>query len=551
MKGPGKGNAGDYGGYGTVPLSRGSPPMRNLAIRIVICLGATPTLAPKAAPIRLLSATTTSSQFADDPLPRLANWRKHASGSGVADTDELLGILLDTRGLAGATVADQREVILALLDLYGTGLRLSDSLRSERADMGAETCKLALRELRRWLDRPTERWLAREVLVRPLQHEEPRRAACALALAGRRSDELLLALSTCAREGPGSVREAALWSLSGWKSDAVDSLFLALLVKEDLAAPSPELAALEAHLRAARLDPESSAAERLLSHVRTHINAADWRIAAHAVLVSSALDIDVAAPLLIDALDAWSTRAEKGEPVRRMEYELSKALERRSGLRLGTRTARWRTWWRGYEAGQRPVSSGQREESSASLFGIRPLTDRIVFLIDHSTSMNGKLPAGGGRSSTEGWTRYEEAVEQMLALLEIMGPRTRFNVVLFDDEARPWRSELTAAQPSNLRAVRRWMLKQEPKGGTFLRRGFERAVGLGRDGKLKLADLEADTLIVLCDGETSEGPSWIRPLLERVQVRARWLIHTIQLGGFGDGALELLAEMTGGDHTRV
>ena len=235
-----------------------------------------------------------------------------------------------------------------------------------------------------------------------------------------------------------------------------------------------------------------------------------------------------------------------------MLHELSRTLEQRSDMRLGTRAARWRTWWQGYEDGQRPVSGGGNGPTTqASLFGIRPLTDRVVFLIDHSTSMTGPMPARGDRTSTSNWTRYQEAVEQMLELLESMGDRTRFNVVIFDDRAQSWHSGLQAADAGNLRSVRRWLLRRPPGGGTFLRKGFEAAVGLKRVGEARLTELEADTLVILCDGQTSEGSDWVRPVLERFQIHARWLIHTIQLGTFGDDSLKELSRLTGGDHAQI
>jgi hypothetical protein len=70
-------------------------------------------------------------------------------------------------------------------------------------------------------------------------------------------------------------------------------------------------------------------------------------------------------------------------------------------------------------------------------------------------------------------------------------------------------------------------------------------------GRLNLAALEADTVIVLCDGATSEGAGWVRPLLRRVNDQARLVFHTVQLGESGDGTLQLLAEETGGEFVRV
>ena len=522
-----------------------------MALRqLVLALAAIALAAP-------LAATSTPTERQPEPLRDLERWadqlvqrRRPLDGAGE---EELRFLLARTRLIARSGFDGQRAVALALVDLYAAGLRAGDSLDMARVAGSNRVRELAQLELRHWLDAPTVRWLTKEVLIRPGENTPHRRAACAFVLAGRRDDALLLALTTCAREPTGVVREAALWALAGWDEVSVNSMFLRLLEAEDPTAPSPGLGPLEEHFRKVHLAPDDPVSARLLTYVSKRIANTDWRAAVHAIGVSAALETSVVSPLLIEAFEVWVERAEAGEPVRRVHHELTNALEERSGLKLGPRPARWRTWWKGYQAGQRPVSGADPDApvTEVSFFGIRPLTDRVVFLIDHSGSMDGRMPASRGKSSAEDWTRYREAVAQMISLLEDMGSRTRFNVLTFDDGPRRWRSELEAATPGNLRSARSWLLARGPSGGTYLRAGFEEAIGLGSDGELDLDEMEADTLIILCDGQTAEGASWVRPLLERIQLEARWLIHTVQLGSFGDDTLELLSELTGGDHVRI
>ena len=58
-------------------------------------------------------------------------------------------------------------------------------------------------------------------------------------------------------------------------------------------------------------------------------------------------------------------------------------------------------------------------------------------------------------------------------------------------------------------------------------------------------------MIVLCDGETAEGPGWVKSFLERVNALARICFHGVQIGGGGDGTLELLAQGSGGEFVRT
>jgi hypothetical protein len=74
---------------------------------------------------------------------------------------------------------------------------------------------------------------------------------------------------------------------------------------------------------------------------------------------------------------------------------------------------------------------------------------------------------------------------------------------------------------------------------------------VGPDGLPDLALLEADTVIVLCDGETAEGPDWVEPFLRRANLRARVVFHCVQVGAVGDGTLQKLASGSGGDYVRV
>ena len=95
------------------------------------------------------------------------------------------------------------------------------------------------------------------------------------------------------------------------------------------------------------------------------------------------------------------------------------------------------------------------------------------------------------------------------------------------------------------------MIKNGAKGGTHLKAGVLTAMHLDKRGKVDLEALEADTVIVLCDGATAEGPGWVVPLLRRTNDEARLIFHAVQIGSGGDGTLEVLCEETGGDFVRV
>jgi hypothetical protein len=148
-------------------------------------------------------------------------------------------------------------------------------------------------------------------------------------------------------------------------------------------------------------------------------------------------------------------------------------------------------------------------------------------------------------------TRWDEAVEQLLGFLDGIGPRARFGVILFHEYPEEWRPTLLDATPENKKSVRAWLTGNRPGGGTELQGAIARAMRLGPDGNPDLAVLETDTIIVLCDGETAEGPGWVEPFLHGPNQRARVVFHCVQIGASGDQTLERLATGSGGDFIKV
>lgn len=311
---------------------------------------------------------------------------------------------------------------------------------------------------------------------------------------------------------------------------------------------------LEAHLRALRPAPGSVVSNRLLEHLRERLKGTDWRAASRAISIASCLHDNVAFPPLIESLSIWLTREATDLPVKRVQGDILGELERRSGRRLGLKPERWRALWQAVRAGELSLEGhveGRPSFSRAGFFGLHPMTDRVTFVIDRSGSMDEAFGASTRAGSGGGRTRYAEAIAQLVGCLEELGPRTRFNVVLFSDTARIWRKELKPASEPNLRAVALWARALQANGGTNLRAGVETALRLDRRGRLDLAELESDTIIVLCDGETAEGPGWVAPLLARIQPEARVVFHAVQIGGASDGTLQRLCELSGGDHVAV
>jgi hypothetical protein len=236
--------------------------------------------------------------------------------------------------------------------------------------------------------------------------------------------------------------------------------------------------------------------------------------------------------------------------------DVTRELEQRSGLKLGPHPDRWLAWWSNVRAGNtNPLPDATPpDRTKAAFFGLRPTSDRVVLILDRSGSMSVPfLPKGQSNTGKKNhpWTRHDEVLSQLKSYLSGLSPQGRFNLVVFGDQARVWRSRMQVATESQARAGLSWAQRQGPKGGTHLRLGIQAALGIDREGKVDLDALEVDTLVVLCDGKTASGADWVTPFLRRYRAHTGVVVHGVQIGAAGDGTLEALAEGTGGEFVRV
>jgi hypothetical protein len=365
----------------------------------------------------------------------------------------------------------------------------------------------------------------------------------------------VLALLSCTRatppesEAPLALLDAAIAALAGRTQSAVHLRLIDLLERAENGSPALWKVGIERHFRALELEVDAPRAiDVVLAHVTAALAGEDWRRASRGVSIAHCLPHAAAFPALVDGLETWIERGQDpARAVRRIQGEILAELERRSGRGLGPRPERWRALWQGHERGEICLRGEAPSEhlTVGGFFGLRPETDRVTFVLDHSGSMAASFGADGGHD------RLDEAAEQMAGLLGQLGESARFSVVLFSDGTRSWRQRLEPATQENVRSATNWVRSGEAKGGTHLRAGILDAMHVDRHGEVDLQELEADTIVVLCDGETAEGPHWVEPFLRSTNDDARVIFFAVQIGGAGDGTLERLCEETGGAFLRV
>jgi hypothetical protein len=383
----------------------------------------------------------------------------------------------DLRLLWRSTPARAHEIASALLDLLGATLAFYDPAAQESLQPAWTNARgVAAEALEEHMNGDLVTWLSHEVLANARSQPLRRRQAAAWLLIGRHIPGSELALLTATRDGDARLRAIALEALAGFDSEAVHRYFVQEFARStDCADPLRMLA--ERHFRAVEFQLGSSAIEGLVVLARRELIEEDWRRASQAVVLSHALPDEAIVPWLIEALARWKSRGEKGIQALRVEHEIERQLEQRSGRKLGLEPENWLAWWDAVRQGKvkkASTPSGWPEPTRPSFFGLDPRSDRVLFVVDRSGSMATPFDPAAAKAGTRTRTRWEEATQQLLEFAKSLGEQARLGIVLFHDYADPWRARLVPANERNLSSARQWLTGQRPNGGTQCAGGSRR-----------------------------------------------------------------------------
>jgi len=476
--------------------------------------------------------------------------RRSRTGLSLKQLDELRAAVVELRLIQkDAAIRNEAartaEIDLVLLDLASLGWIQKQGYGATAISVLESMSELGLLELERRLRQEPEgvaAWLSDEILVTERRVPLEQRIAAATLLSGRYIDSSRAALLRTARTETGDLRDATLDALAGWPDPVVHLFFLESIEQSEWG-----VGPLVSHIDKVGAALGPMALDRLRQICGRLYVSEDWRDAARARLLVESLDTRRAIPLLIEALAVWDRRRASGNGSKRILYEILDELRRVSGRSIGPVPDRWLLWWQAVLEGRvelpEEIERAGEFVSRPAFFGLRPISDKVMFVVDRSGSMDWKY-------GTDGRERYAEAVEQLVGFLQQSGPDTRFGIVLFSDDGVRWKSGLVNATDQNLGAARNWLRKQKPNGGTNLYDGVRTALRLDNRGRIKLSRVKVDTVIVLCDGETAEGPDWVLPWLRSENEAAQIVFHCAQIGSGGDGTLQALAAGTGGDFVR-
>lgn len=484
--------------------------------------------------------------------------------------DDWLARVDRSKSLSGQRGAWLRERVADLEELLAENPSALDLVATEFVDLagfglvrmpgpsdflgGAEAAQVRAHGLRA-LERLTETeregelldWVTRGVLAEARRHPKERRWVALYLLRGMRSEAFDQTLLCIARDPSDPLRADALRAMPVSGSDGTDRYLVELLdlPRDPLHDPHP-FDLLRQRLKRGQLGSDAEAS--LATRTKSMLLSSDWRDASRALAIIRGVDPMRSAPMLIEALHAWKVRQTHLGGARRLVHEIVRELQDLSGKTIGANPRNWTTWWQGVCNGSVPLheSAGERGRpvTTAAFLGLEPVSDRVTFLIDHSGSMQ------------EPWnstsrSRWVEVIEQLVSYLHASGEDTLFDVVLFDTTPTMSTNGLVAATPEILERLRSSLVGREPNGGTNLKLAVERALRVDAQGRVDAARVHSDTVVILCDGATAEGPGWVAPFVERIDAELRVVFHCVLIGPYDDGTLEALARATGGEFLRV
>jgi HEAT repeat protein len=409
-------------------------------------------------------------------------------------------------------------------------------------------------------------YLTREVLLERSKTAPKKRAAAAAAIGLVKDRNFALALYSATSDAAPEVRAAAV-SAAAEFADVRSSLLTRWLVDPD---SDVRLLALGAAAQALSRSPAEPEKSDILDKVLARLGDEDWRVRERAIDVAAAYPSKASIGPLIQMLGGELDGIAKKTGRKRVARRAGDALIHLTSIEIPPLdVGRWRRWWENaeprFEVGSHSPGTPRTVADSATYFTIAVKSDRMVFVVDTSGSMNelfGDLYAGTGaapkgKEGRQGASKLDRLKEELIRVIRNLDDGDRFQIVAFSSQVKTAFPSLTFATKDQKRAAERFVKLLVADGGTALWNGLEAALkqscavpGLAATG--------ADTIFLLTDGEPTSGslvePADITRAVQTLNRGARVEVNTIFVGPeSGAGALLLaqLARDSGGEYRRV
>ena len=233
------------------------------------------------------------------------------------------------------------------------------------------------------------------------------------------------------------------------------------------------------------------------------------------------------------------------EDLKRERTDAQLALTSLTGVDHGPYAVQWKKWWEDNKAtfvmpkDPKPTGNVKPPKKGTTFYGIQTLSDKVLFIVDISGSMDKQLKGGEAEG---GKTKWEVLQAELIGAVYGLAPTDTFNVIFFNHAVIPWKTAKVQANDLNKDAVKAWIEKQKPVGGTNLFDSFEMGF---RIAHRVTGPPDLDTVFFLTDGRPTAGK--IRDRQRMLQIFKEWnttahlTIHTIGVGA--DHDIEFMKEL--------
>lgn len=305
--------------------------------------------------------------------------------------------------------------------------------------------------------------------------------------------------------------------------DAFEHLQRALEKDDDARVRMSALEALRAVLAERGESLEADVLESLDALVLGRLADPDWGVQLFAVQIVGDRGFVRAVPHLINALSVASPRVSEA---------IGDVLQSLTGENFDPYADVWAKWWednkeRYAEEIRVQGKRGKREHPDVHVYGLPVKSDRVVFIIDTSKSMElpttnenpaekwkEKAPATGGDAPPPppppeeilSGPKIDVAKHELKKALKKLPPTAKFNVIAFNSAVLVWKGEMMDASDKNKEDALQWVRALEPRGSTYidgaLRVAF-RIAGLGAVDKA-YPEVNVDTIVLMSDGAPTD-----------------------------------------------
>ena len=243
-----------------------------------------------------------------------------------------------------------------------------------------------------------------------------------------------------------------------------------------------------------------------------------------------------------------SMKVEEG----RLRQDAEEALKLLTAKDFNGNLVLWERWWGdnkdGFVVSDAAAKSDEEkalEGIGMSFFGLRSESEKVLFVLDASGSMNEPMQsyAGGGKA---GETRLTVAKRELLKALTGVKNGGTVNIVVYAADVWTWSEEPVVLDAETRADAQVFIEEIVANGGTniwgCMEKGLEMAGGeKGKKGAAKWVEPSYDTLFLLTDGQPSIGVSLDREeILDMVSEKNEPLgivINTIGLSADQDAVL--------------